>query len=205
MIFNISAIILAAGKSQRMGQPKMLLPWGDTTVLGRVTMTFSKAGIADIIVITGGDREIVEMEALRLAIHFPVRTVFNPLFEQRGMVSSIQAGLKATHPDCKAGLIGLGDQPQVEVKTLKDILSLYEKNKAGIIVPSHENHRGHPVLIDAKHISKLLNFDPQSSLREYLNGHQKEISYVEASASVLQDLDTPQDYQNFQGNLTSRE
>jgi molybdenum cofactor cytidylyltransferase len=198
MTSSISAIILAAGKSQRMGQPKMLLPWGDTTVLGQVTMTFSKAGIADIIVVTGGDREIVEMEASRLAIHFPVRTVYNPLFEQRGMMSSIQVGLASISANCKAVLIGLGDQPQVEDKTLKDILSIYEKKGGGIIVPSHENHRGHPVLIDAKYIPKLLNIESQSSLREFLNGNRNEISYVEASASVLQDLDTPQDYQNFQ-------
>jgi molybdenum cofactor cytidylyltransferase len=205
MTSNISAIILAAGKSQRMGQPKMLLPWGDTTVLGQVTMTFSKAGIADIIVVTGGDKEVVEMEASRLAIQFPVRTFFNPLFEQRGMMSSIQIGLASISADCKAVLIGLGDQPQVEDKTLKDILSLYEKKGAGIIVPSHKNRRGHPVFVGIVHKPELVNFNPQSSLREFLIGHQNEIYYVEASASVLQDLDTPQDYQNFQGNLTPRE
>ena len=205
MTSNISAIILAAGKSQRMGQPKMLLPWKDTTVLGQVTMTFSKAGIADIIVVTGGDKEVVEMEASRLAIQFPVRVVFNPLFEQRGMMSSIQTGLAAAPPDCKAVLIGLGDQPQVEEKTLRDILGLYEKTGAGIIVPSYENRRGHPVLIAAKYIPELMNFDPQSSLRGFMNAYQNEICYVEASVSVLQDLDTPQDYQNYQGNLTTRE
>ena len=121
---NISAIILAAGKSQRMGQPKMLLPWKDTTVLGQVVMTFSKVGIADIIVVTGGDREVVETEVSRLADpDFPYRAVFNPSFEQRGMMSSIQTGLAAAPPDCKAVLIGLGDQPQVEEKTLRDILA----------------------------------------------------------------------------------
>jgi molybdenum cofactor cytidylyltransferase len=202
---NISAIILAAGKSQRMGQPKMLLPWGDTTVLGQVTMTFSKIGIADIIVVTGGDREVVEAEASRLTIQFPVRTVFNPLFEQREMMSSIQVGLASIPADCKAVLIGLGDQPQVEEKTLKDILEIYVKTGAGIIIPSYENRRGHPVFLGVVHRPELVNFDPQSSLREFLNGHQNEIYYVEASASVLQDLDSPQDYQNFQGNLTPRE
>jgi molybdenum cofactor cytidylyltransferase len=197
MTNNISAIILAAGKSQRMGQPKMLLPWGDTTVLGQVTKTFSKAGIADIIVVTGGDREIVEMEASRLAIKFPVRTVFNPLFEQRGMMSSIQVGLASIPADCKAVLIGLGDQPQVEEKTLKDILEIFVKTGAGIIIPSYENRRGHPVFMGVIHKPELVNCDPQSSLRNFLWVHQDEICYLEADESVLQDLDTPQDYQHF--------
>jgi molybdenum cofactor cytidylyltransferase len=195
---NISAIILAAGRSQRMGQPKMLLPWRDTTVLGQVVMTFSKAGIADINIVTGGDKDKVEAEVVRLAGGLPVHAVYNPSFEQGKMMSSIQAGLSVLPSGCKAVLVGLGDQPQVEEKTLKDILSSYEKTGAKIIVPSCENRRGHPVLIDASHWSELQIFDPQSSLRDFMNMHQNEICYVEANASVLQDLDTPQDFQRYQ-------
>lgn len=58
----IAAIILAAGLSKRMGQPKMLLPWGETTVLGQVVATIAAAGIEDILVVTGGEREGVEAE-----------------------------------------------------------------------------------------------------------------------------------------------
>lgn len=198
MTHNISAIILAAGKSKRMGQPKMLLPWGDTTVLGRVVKTFSTAGIGDIIIVTGGDRKSVEAEISKLAEDFPVLAAFNKSFEQGGMMSSIQVGLASILPDCMAALIGLGDQPQVEVKTLKDILTSYEKTGAGIIVPSHENRRGHPVLVDINYRPELLNLNPQSTLRDFLNKHQLEIQYVAAGASVVQDLDTPQDYQHFQ-------
>jgi molybdenum cofactor cytidylyltransferase len=194
---RISAIILAAGKSQRMGQPKMLLPWRDTTVLGQVAKTFNLAGISDIIIITGGDREVVEADVFGLAIQFPVRAVFNPSFEQGGMMSSIQAGFAVLPPDCEAVLIGLGDQPQLEVITLRDILAANVKTRTGIIVPSHENRRGHPVLLDVIYRSEILNYDPQSSLRDFLNAHHKEICYVEAGASVLRDLDTPQEYQYY--------
>ena len=180
-----------------MGQPKMLLPWGDTTVIGQVVMIFSKADISDIIVVTGGDRDVVETELAKLANELPVRAVYNSSFENGGMMTSIQAGLGAIPFNCKAVLIGLGDQPQVEVKTLKDILAIYEKSGAEIIVPSCENRRGHPALISAKYISEFLKFDPQSSLRDFINAHQSEICYVEAAASVLHDLDTPQDYQDF--------
>ncbi len=197
MTSKVFAIILAAGKSQRMGQPKMLLPWVDTTVLGQVALTVSRAGISDIIIVTGGDRELVDAEVSRLAEELPVRAVYNLSFEKGGMMSSIQTGLAVIPPECKAVLIGLGDQPQIEEKTLRDILAIYEKTGAGIIVPSHENRRGHPVLMDAIYRPELLNLDPQSSLRDFLNAHHEEISYVKAGASVLQDLDTPQDYQRF--------
>jgi molybdenum cofactor cytidylyltransferase len=181
-----------------MGQPKMLLPWRETTVLGQVVETFSRVGISDILVITGGDRDLVEKEVSRLVEGFPIRAVFNPSFEQGGMMSSIQAGLTASPPECKAMLIGLGDQPQVEEKTLKDILADYAKSAAKIIVPSYKYRRGHPVLVDITHRPELLNLDPHLSLRDFLNAHQKEINYIDADASVLQDLDTPQDYQRYQ-------
>ena len=72
---NISAILLAAGLSSRMGQPKLLLPWGERTVLGQVVATFAAAGIEEIIVVTGGVREQVEMLVAELANEVPVRAV----------------------------------------------------------------------------------------------------------------------------------
>src|SRR5512140_1251978 len=87
----ISAIILAAGESKRMGQPKMLLRWGKTTVLAQVISTFQEAGIADILVITGGAKEQVE----RIVHHYGARGVFNEQFAGGEMLSSLQLGLHA--------------------------------------------------------------------------------------------------------------
>ena len=84
----ITAIILAAGQSRRMGQPKMLLPWGETTVLGQIIATFQAAEVDDILVVTGGNKERIEA-----IVGDSVRTVFNSEHEQGGMLSSIQCGL----------------------------------------------------------------------------------------------------------------
>jgi molybdenum cofactor cytidylyltransferase len=195
MTARISAVILAAGKSQRMGQPKMLLPWGDTTVLGQVVKTFRTVEIIDIVIVTGGNREIVEAEVARLAKQFPVRPEFNPNYENGGMISSIQAGLKAISPECSALLIGLGDQPQMEEITLENIIDTFNQTEAGIIVPSYNKRRGHPFLVDSNHLVDILNSNPKFTLRDFLDTHQKDICYVDAGPSVLQDLDTPQDYQ----------
>ena len=71
----ITALILAAGQSKRMGQPKMSLPWGETTVLGHVIATFKTAEVDEVLVVTGSDRELIEA-----LVSDPVRTAFNPDF-----------------------------------------------------------------------------------------------------------------------------
>jgi molybdenum cofactor cytidylyltransferase len=201
MAFRVSAIILAAGKSQRMGQPKMVLPWRGTTVLGRVVEVFSAAGVRNLFIVTGGDREKVEQEITRLKNTFPVTPVYNPDHDNSGMLSSIWAGLNAIPHDSEAVLIGLGDQPQVEIATVKNILDLFAKKKQGILIPSYNHRRGHPILLDSAMIRELKTIKPESSLRDFLNTHNEEISYIAADISVLQDLDTPQDYEKYKGKI----
>ncbi len=88
---SISAIIPAAGQSKRMGQPKLLLPWGSTTVLGKVIETVQAAGIEDILVVTGGARNEVE----KIITNYKVRMVYNENFEHEEMLGSIQLGLSS--------------------------------------------------------------------------------------------------------------
>jgi molybdenum cofactor cytidylyltransferase len=197
MGFRISAIILAAGKSQRMGQPKMILPWGETTVLGRVVEVFSEAEIHTLLIVIGGDREKVESEIFRLKNDFPVTPVYNPDHEKSGMLSSILAGLNAIPEDAEAVLIGLGDQPQVEVATVKSIIKLFRQSKPEIIIPSYDNRRGHPILLASTMVQELKTLEPKYTLRDFLNIHQGEITYISAGISILQDLDTPQDYKKY--------
>ena len=199
MSHRISAIILAAGKSQRMGQPKMVLPWEETTVLGQVIKVFSEAGIRNLFIVTGGDREKVEHEISRLNNNFPIEPVYNPDHEKSGMLSSILAGLNAIPKDVEAVLIGLGDQPQVEIATVKNILDFFYQKRRGIIIPSYNHRRGHPILLDSAMVQELKTFNPEYTLRDFLNSHQGEISYIPAGISVLHDLDTPQDYEKYRG------
>ncbi len=81
---NISAILLAAGLSSRMGQPKLLLPWGGTTVLGQVVSTFAAAGIEEIIVVTGGAREQIEGLVAELAKDIPCPDSLQPGYLRTG-------------------------------------------------------------------------------------------------------------------------
>jgi molybdenum cofactor cytidylyltransferase len=186
----ITALILAAGQSKRMGQPKMLLPWGTTTVLGQVIHIFKAAGVEDILVVTGGAREQVEV-----LVGVSARTVFNPGFAEGEMLSSIQVGLAELSPETEAVLIGLGDQPQVQERSVKLVVDEYAKSKASLVVPSFQMRRGHPWLATRKHWSEILHLDPGDTLRDFLNRHATDIRYVEVNdPGILKDLDTPHDY-----------
>jgi molybdenum cofactor cytidylyltransferase len=210
----ISALILAAGQSKRMGQPKMLLPWGETTVLENVIATFKAAGIEAVIVITGGDRERVEA-----LVGDTAQTLFNPNYAQGEMLSSVQAGLaflRATSPKSasrriidkslnKSGfgggregdavLIGLGDQPQVQERCVRLVVDEYRKNATPLVVPSFQRRRGHPWLIAHPYWDEILWMRAPESLRDFLNRRAQDIRYVEIdNSSILQDLDTPEDY-----------
>lgn len=186
----ITALILAAGQSKRMGQPKMLLPWGEMTVLEKVIATFKAAGIEDVLVITGGDRERVEA-----LVGDAARTLFNPGYAEGEMLSSVQAGLAGLKPEVGAVLIGLGDQPQIRVRTVRLVVEEYSKTEASLVVPSFQMRRGHPWLVARRHWDEILHIQPPASLRDFLNRHASEIQYVDIDhSSILQDLDTPEDY-----------
>lgn len=186
----ITALILAAGQSKRMGRPKMLLPWGETTVLEKVIATFKAGSVDDILVVTGGDMERVEA-----LVGDSAGTIFNPNYAAGEMLSSVQAGLVGLNPEAEAVLIGLGDQPQVRESSVQAVADAYRKTGAALVVPSFKMRRGHPWLVTRPHWDEILSMRPPASLRDFLNRHADEIHYVELdSSSVLQDLDTPEDY-----------
>lgn len=191
---NISAIILAAGQSKRMGRSKMTLPWKNTTVLGKVIETIKQAGIGDILVVTGGERAQVDT----IVAEYKVRTVYNENFESEEMIISIQLGLREQYVESAAALICLGDQPQVEESSVRSIYEAFRKNNNPIVVPSYQNRRGHPWLITRELWNEVLGMRAPESMRDFLRKYNKDILYVETKTpSILQDLDTPEDYLKY--------
>ena len=210
MMIKISAIILAAGLSSRMGQPKLLLPWGSTTVLGQVVSTFAAADVEEIVVVTGGVREQVERLVTELAKDFPARAVYNPEYANGGMLGSIQCGLRAIIPLVSLGtgsssslkngtgnaaaLIGLGDQPQVREETVRRLCAAYIETGTPLVFPSFQNRRGHPWLASSALWPEILTLPTDTTPRQFLNANLGRVEYVDADESILQDLDTPEEY-----------
>ena len=192
----ISAIILAAGKSARMGEPKMLLPWGNGSVISHVISVFAKAGVEDILVVTGAEHERVEEIIKAHQSKYPVRYVFNSEYSFGGMLSSIQQGLRdLAEKGARAAMIGLGDQPQVDERSVQMIRDSFESEGHSLIVPSFEKRRGHPWLVDIEYWGEILQLRAPQTARDFLDKYSEKIHYVEArSASVLADMDTRDDY-----------
>ena len=187
---SISAVILAAGKSIRMGQPKMLLPWGETTVLGKVIETIHSAGIEDITLVTNSE----------IAPHIiPLGHITRNMINDGGeMLTSIQLGLQAQKPSAEATLICLGDQPQVEERSVRSVCEIFCENKSSIVVPSYQMRRGHPWLIARELWNEVLQMRAPESMRDFLNAYKDDIFYVELDIpSILLDLDTPADYLKY--------
>ena len=188
----IGAIVLAAGLSRRMGQQKLVLPWGDTTVIGQVVRTLIQAEIKEIIVVTGGAHSQLE-NALK---EYPLQLIFNPRYEEDQMILSLQVGLAVLSGRVEAALLALGDQPQIELETVQAVLAGYRESQGGLVVPSFRMRRGHPIVIGRPYWSSLMTLQPPATLREFLNLHSNEIHYINVERdTILQDLDTPEDYQ----------
>jgi molybdenum cofactor cytidylyltransferase len=188
---SIAAVVLAAGRSVRMGQPKMVLPWGDSTVIGRVVQVLAWAEIQPIAVVTGGARRQVEAALSGKT----VQLVFNPRFVQAEMLVSLQIGLRSLGEEPTAALVVLGDQPQIELEVVQSILARYRSQRAALVVPSYQMKRGHPWLVERRLWQAIFDLGPRRTLRDLLNTYADQIDYLNVdSPSVLRDLDTPEDY-----------
>lgn len=191
---KIAAVVLAAGESKRMGHPKMILPWANTTVIEQIIKILLKADLIDILVVTGGWRDEVE----KVLGSYQVRTVYNPNYRGGGMLSSAQVGIEAVDPEYDAVLITLGDQPFIKLWVVDSILNTYFTTSGLLIVPSYQMRRGHPWLVDKILWGDILRLGSAHTLRDYLNMNQKIINYVQVNTnSILLDLDTPIDYQKY--------
>jgi molybdenum cofactor cytidylyltransferase len=189
----ITAIVPAAGESKRMGEPKALMPWGKSTVLQTVIYTLQASGMQDILVVTGADRGRVES-----LIGKTVQTVFNENYKSGEMLSSIQLGLTVKMREASAALICLGDQPQIEERSVRSVCDAFLKTRSSLVVPSYQMRRGHPWLVARPLWDEILNMQEPETMRDFLNKHNGEIHYVERNTpTILQDVDTPEDYLKY--------
>jgi molybdenum cofactor cytidylyltransferase len=188
----ITAIVLAAGLSRRMGRPKPLLPWGQRTVIECITATLQEAPVDEILVITGHEHAAVA----RCLAGGPARVVFNPDYAAGEMLSSIQAGLRASSAAASAALLVLGDQPRLERPIVEQVVGAFRAGRGQIVAPSYQMRRGHPLLIGRPYWEAILALADGQTLRGLMRGAGDAIFHVETtSPAVLQDMDTPDEYQ----------
>jgi molybdenum cofactor cytidylyltransferase len=191
----ISAILLAAGQSRRMGTFKQLLPFGGKTFVECCVDNLLGSGVTDVLVVTGhNSSEVIAAVADRR-----VRFAFNPDYE-RGMASSIKRGIEAMLPNAQAALIALVDQPQIGSDIVDLLISRYRQQRAVITMPAYSGKGGHPILIDMSLREEVLGMDLELGLRQVLQAHNHETDRVElCREEVLTDFDYPEDYARLPG------
>lgn len=187
------ALILAAGESRRMGRSKQLLPFENKTILETVIDHITQSSVDEILVVLGSNREKIE-EVIK---DLPVKSVYNANFTE-GMLSSVQKGFTSLPKEAEAVLVFLGDQPMIPSSVINQIITAYHSTEKGIILPVYDKKRGHPVLICTKYREEVAHLNPQVGLRELIHNHPEDILEVELdSSSILEDIDTPEDYKNL--------
>lgn len=192
---RIAALVLAAGKAERMGRAKVLLEWSEgRTILEHIIHQLRQSVVIDeIIVITGAYGDTVTEIALRAnAVPLP-----NPDYATYDMLSSLKVGLNAlqSEPQIDAALVVLGDQPQLEIATLQAVIHAYRERKGTIVVPQFNKQRGHPVLFGRAHWVALCNLPPEAAPRAVLAASPEAVFAVPVmNDSILRDIDTPDDY-----------
>ncbi len=189
-IKQISAIVLAAGQSKRMGRAKQLLPFGSGTILETVIKTLSRAKVDEIILVLGYKGEEIGES---LSCH-PTKTVINPSYEE-GMGSSIVCGLKAVDENADAVMIVMGDQPLINAEVIDRLVKEYGDSDRGIVVPLYKMRRGNPVIFDIKYRDRLSKLRGDIGGREIVDSGSEDVLEVNIeSDAVICDIDEEGEY-----------
>jgi len=187
---KLAAVILAAGRSSRMGAFKPLLPFGPDTVIERVISTVREAGVETLRVVVGWQADLLIPVLDRHGIPW----IRNERFEE-GMYASIQAGVGSLPAGVSAFFLLPGDMPLVQAATLTRLMAEWDQRPGGILYPCHEGRRGHPPLIAATYIPEILHGAPLGGLRVLLGRHAQEARDIECEdPGILVDLDTREEY-----------
>ena len=192
----VAAVILAAGASTRMGEPKALLLDGvGRPFVARIVRTFASAGIADIVVVTGALHDAIVEAVTRDRPPVMPRFANNP-DPSRGQLSSLWVGLAASdRPGVEAVLITLVDVPMLTAGTIGAVVDTWRRTHAPIVRPAIRERHGHPVLFDRSVFDALRAAPLEHGAKYVVHEHADRLINVEVSdAGCLVDVDTPSDY-----------
>ena len=203
---RIAAVVLAAGFSTRMGQPKALLPFGGKPLLACVIETIAAAGgIAPIVVVTGHAAEAVGKILADLA-NPAVHPVTNPAYATGGMLSSVQTGVAAVMGKADAFFVVLGDQPMVRPATLAAMAGAWRDKRPRVLLPTFDGKHGHPILLSVEGADEILSLPPEATLKSYTSTQsERTLELPIDDPAVLADIDTPADYQAAVERLTQQQ
>jgi molybdenum cofactor cytidylyltransferase len=188
---RIVGVVLAAGESRRMGRLKALLPFGPHTVLEQVLQPLLQAALSGIVVVVG--YRAADLAAVLTAL--PVQILENPDY-QHGMTTSVQVALRHITPLPEAYLLALVDQPNIGLGPVRRLVEAFAHTRKGILIPTYQGKRGHPILLAVRYREAVLALGPQQGLNLVTRGHPEDTLEVPVeSDDILRDMDYQADYE----------
>ena len=189
---KISAIILAAGESKRMGSlNKLLLPIHEEPIIRIVCKNVIKAKLDQVILVTGH-----QSSEIKKVVPDQINQIIHNSQWKNGMMSSIFAGMSKLDDDIDGNLIILGDMPLISTKTIKLIKREFQKyDGEHIVYPTFSNKQANPVIFPKKYFSEILNSQGDKGCKKVLKKYPKDSIGIEFhSNEVIVDCDTRDDY-----------
>jgi molybdenum cofactor cytidylyltransferase len=191
---SVAALILAAGKSERMGSPKPLLRIHGRTFLEKIAEEAQSSQLHPIRTVLGHRSS----EILEVLPQFQESAVINPKYEL-GQLSSLQCGLRSLAETSLDGvMVFLIDHPFVHRDLANQLLRAFSAKTAPVVVPSFQNRRGHPMIFASSVFEELLRAPLDQGAVAVVKRHHAQILHLEVNdPGVLIDIDTPEDYNEF--------
>ncbi len=188
-----AGIILAAGTASRMGKAKQLLPFANTTLLGRVMENAAQSTLIELIVVLGHDADNI-MKAIDFS---GMKIVINTDYA-KGQSTSLIKGLGAVSSSCAGAMFLLADQPLITPDIINHMIMSFQTSDAPILIPFYHGCRGNPVIIERSLFPRLLSLTLDTGARVIFNEYKNSILKInfENDAGLL-DVDTPMDYEKF--------
>jgi molybdenum cofactor cytidylyltransferase len=192
---TVSAIVLAAGASSRMGSQKQLLRLGSKSLLEHTIGHVQASRVDEIIVVLGSAAEAIRPN---IPAATNIKVVVNEDFAA-GMGSSLNRGLAELSPQSDATLVVLADQPLVKAATINRLIDEYQRHKPQILIPLYRGFRGNPVLLDRSVFPEIARLKGDTGCRAIFGDHLENISKVEVEdPGILLDADRPEDLARLQ-------
>ena len=197
----VGALVLAAGRSRRMGTQKLLLPLGSRPVIARVVEQLRQSTIHEIAIVAAEDASRMA-EALG---EQPLQWIVNP-DPEGDMLSSVRCGLRNLPADWAGVMVVLGDQPGITTATVDALVNAFRSADGGIIVPIYRDRRGHPLVFDRRYAAEILDRFDDVGLRGLLQAHAADVVEVAVpDEAVLEDMDEPADYRRLRSLFGDQE
>ena len=186
----VSAILLAAGESKRLRMPKLLLPFGKSTILEQTIDNLLNSKVDEVIVVLGYRAE----EMMRKLANRPVKIAINPIYHQ-GMSTSIVKGLSLVNNRAQAIMVALADQPLINSQTINRLIEESLGYDKGIVIPTYQAERGHPVIFASKYKEELLGLKGDIGGRQTIKEHPNDtLEVIADSKAITMDINTINDY-----------